>query len=53
MDAADIESWLIGHISELTAAGIDINALRNDSRRLGEGLKQATGNVLREWLTAL
>lgn len=53
VDAADIESWLIGHISELTAAGIDINALRNDSRRFGDGLKQAAGGVLREWLTGL
>ena len=53
VDAADIESWLIGHISELTAAGIDINALRNDSRRLGTGLKQAASGVLREWLAGL
>jgi GMP synthase (glutamine-hydrolysing) len=53
VDAADIESWLIGHISELTAAGIDINALRNDSRRFGDGLKQAAAGVLREWLAGL
>jgi GMP synthase (glutamine-hydrolysing) len=53
VDAADIESWLIGHISELTAAGIDINALRNDSRRFGAGLQQAAAGVLREWLAGL
>jgi GMP synthase (glutamine-hydrolysing) len=53
VDAADIESWLIGHIGELTAAGIDINALRNDSHRFGAGLKQAAAGVVREWLAGL
>jgi GMP synthase (glutamine-hydrolysing) len=53
VDAADIESWLIGHISELTAAGIDINALRDTTRRFGADLKQAAAGVLREWLARL
>jgi GMP synthase (glutamine-hydrolysing) len=53
VDADDIESWLIGHISELSAAGVDINALRQASRRYGQHLKQAAASVLRDWLAGL
>lgn len=48
-----IERWLIGHTSELRAAGIDIPGLRADTARLGPALEQAAPDVLRRWLDGL
>jgi GMP synthase (glutamine-hydrolysing) len=52
VDAARIEAWLIGHTVELGAAGIDVSALREASRRLGAASAQAGRGLLREWLDA-
>jgi len=38
---ADIERWLIGHASEIAAAGIDPCALRADAARFGPTLRDA------------
>ncbi len=45
-----IERWLIGHTAELTAAGIDLHALRADSQRWGAELAVASQAVFVAWL---
>ncbi len=49
-EPAKIERWLIGHTMELTAAGIDVAALRRDTARHGPPLRSLTAKVLDEWL---
>lgn len=49
-EPAKIERWLIGHTMELTAAGIDIAALRRDTARHGPPLRSLTAKMLDEWL---
>jgi len=49
-DSRRIEQWLVGHTCELTGAGIDIGALRAESRRHGEGLRRTGAEVLTRWL---
>jgi GMP synthase (glutamine-hydrolysing) len=46
-----IERWLIGHTSELGAAGIDLHALRSDTHRWGPALETAAQAVFKTWLT--
>ncbi|RIK94227.1 MAG: glutamine amidotransferase [Proteobacteria bacterium] len=50
-EPAKLERWLIGHTMELTAAGIDIAALRRDTARHGPPLQSLTAQVLNEWLS--
>lgn len=50
----ELERWLIGHTAELSAAGIDLHALRADQARHGAALADAARRVWQEWLnTAL
>lgn len=49
-DARRFERWLIGHAAELSAAGIDIPALRQEAARLAPALARAGGDMLRAWL---
>lgn len=46
----DLERWLIGHTAELSAAGIDLHALRADNVRHGPLLVEAARQVWRDWL---
>ncbi|MFZ5532148.1 MAG: glutamine amidotransferase [Pseudomonadota bacterium] len=48
----DLERWLIGHACELAQAGIDVNALRAETRTRAETLERAAGHVWRNWLCA-
>ncbi len=45
----DIERWLIGHACELSAAGIDLKALRADTRRYGARLPGLVAAVFDAW----
>jgi len=49
-DGLRIEQWLIGHTCELTAAGIDIPALRARSQETGPGLRAAGMALVTDWL---
>jgi GMP synthase (glutamine-hydrolysing) len=52
-DSRRIEQWLIGHTCELSAAGIDIPALRARSHEVGPGLRVAGTRMLADWLDRL
>ena len=52
-DSRRIEQWLIGHTCELSAAGIDIPALRARSHEVGPGLRAAGTRMLADWLDRL
>ncbi len=52
-DSRRIEQWLIGHTCELSAAGIDIAALRKSSHATGPGLRVAGARMLGDWLEQL
>jgi GMP synthase (glutamine-hydrolysing) len=47
----DLERWLIGHTAELTAAGMDLHALRQANAQHGPALVDAAKEVWRQWLT--
>lgn len=47
------ERWLVGHAAELSAAGSDLNALRDDARRYGPSLRSAASSMITEWLEGL
>lgn len=49
---AGLEHWLIGHAVELAHAGIDLDALRADTRRHDAALATASAQVLTAWLDA-
>ena len=51
--AAGFERWLIGHTSELAAAGKSIPALRADYERLAPLLAEPAQSCLRQWLNQL
>ncbi|MFT4174631.1 MAG: glutamine amidotransferase [Rhodocyclaceae bacterium] len=51
--AAGLERWYVGHACELAQAGIDVAALRADSRRCAPLLAEAAGRVWRDWLAQL
>jgi GMP synthase (glutamine-hydrolysing) len=53
VDAARIEQWLIGHSGELAQLGIAPQALREEARRHGAGLRQSLERVMNHWLAAL
>jgi GMP synthase (glutamine-hydrolysing) len=46
----ELERWLIGHTAELSAAGIDLHALRADARRIGPRLAETSQAVFKTWL---
>jgi GMP synthase (glutamine-hydrolysing) len=49
-DPAEIERWLVGHACELSAAGVDLTALRRQSREVGAVLADAARQVIVEWI---
>jgi len=49
VDARRIEQWLVGHVGELTAAGIDLHALRAEAARHRDGLEAVLGAVMSDW----
>lgn len=49
-DHLRVEQWLIGHAGELNATGMDLHALRQQSRAKGERLTQQARACLAEWL---
>ncbi|HWT67357.1 MAG TPA: glutamine amidotransferase [Terracidiphilus sp.] len=51
--AAGFERWLIGHTSELAAAGKSIPALRADYERLASQLAKPAEECLLKWLSQL
>ncbi|KJV10306.1 glutamine amidotransferase [Elstera litoralis] len=51
--ARGFERWVVGHASELAAAGIDVPALRTDAQRFGPSATIAAREMLRDWLAAL
>jgi GMP synthase (glutamine-hydrolysing) len=53
VEAARIESWVIGHAFELASVGADLGTLRADSNLAGHKVKVAGSAVFREWLAGL
>lgn len=51
--AAGLESWLVGHASELSHAGVDPRTLREDATRYSARLSSAARQVVGHWLDAL
>lgn len=49
--AHGFERWLMGHTAELSAARIDIKALRAESARFAPALEKAAAATLRAWLS--
>jgi GMP synthase (glutamine-hydrolysing) len=47
------ERWLIGHAVELSCAGKDVRALRDDHRRFGQELRTRASICLSKWLQQL
>ena len=50
MDAALMETWLVGHCCELDVNGFDPRAIREDARRLGAQARSAGVAFMRRWL---
>ncbi|MDG0834135.1 glutamine amidotransferase [Roseateles saccharophilus] len=50
VDPARFEQWLVGHIDELTHAGIAPGALRAAMAREASGLKAALARLMQRWL---
>lgn len=53
IDGSRFEQWLIGHAAELSAANVDIAALRGSARELAGPLQGAGRNMLNQWLDGL
>lgn len=49
-DAGLIERWLVGHSCELAQAGIDPRTVRDDARRYGAALANASRQAIGAWL---
>lgn len=49
-DCRTLESWLVGHASELAHAGFDVAAIRADAARYGASLAEAGREMLALWL---
>ncbi|MEX3950351.1 glutamine amidotransferase [Paraburkholderia sp. EG287B] len=47
------EPWLIGHAAEIAGAGVDVNALRDDTARHGPLLEAQASRMFGEWLDAV
>ena len=50
MDAALMETWLVGHCCELGVNGFDPRAIREDAQRLGAQARAAGLAFMRRWL---
>ena len=50
MDAALMETWLVGHCCELGVNGLDPRAIREDAHRLGAQARAAGLAFMRRWL---
>ena len=52
--AASLERWYIGHACEIAATpGVEITALRSDSRRFAPALGKSAAGFLAEWLNQI
>ncbi len=52
--ARDLEAWFVGHIAELGATpGIDVNTLREETRRWAPVMEGPAKAMFREWLTSV
>ena len=47
------ERWLIGHTAEITAAGVSVNELRDDTRRYAANAAAAGRRIVGDWLLGL
>ncbi|MBK7921352.1 MAG: glutamine amidotransferase [Veillonella sp.] len=52
-DPNKIESWLVGHASELNSAGIDVCQIRADAKKYGDALTEAATKTFHAWLAQL
>ncbi|PKQ16914.1 MAG: glutamine amidotransferase [Actinobacteria bacterium HGW-Actinobacteria-8] len=52
VDPEAIERWLIGHVADLTAWGVDVQDIRAQARRWGDDAVAASIRSLRAWLEA-
>ncbi len=52
VDPEAIERWLIGHTADLTAWGIDVHDIREQTRKWGDDAVAASIRSLRAWLGA-
>jgi GMP synthase (glutamine-hydrolysing) len=50
VDSNRFEQWLIGHTGDLSAAGIDVAALRANMKQSGAALRVAGASMLGHWL---
>ena len=51
---ADIESWLIGHATEIAATGgVSVEQLRKDSHYYGPALAEHARTMLVDWMAGL
>jgi GMP synthase (glutamine-hydrolysing) len=53
VDPRRFEQWLVGHTMELSAAHIDVVALRATVRQQGHALRSAAASMLGHWLERL
>ncbi|WP_255987458.1 glutamine amidotransferase [Chitinolyticbacter albus] len=53
VDPARIEQWLVGHASELAAASIPVNWLRDEAGLLGGAAPAIAEELLQNWLAQL
>ena len=51
--ARDLERWLVGHIAELDAAGVDLQALRAQAKQCSDALEKDAHRILNAWLDEL
>lgn len=49
----ELERWLVGHIVELEAAGVDLSELRTDAAKWSAPLEAAASAMLKDWLAGL
>jgi GMP synthase (glutamine-hydrolysing) len=52
-NADHIEQWLVGHALELSQAGVDLHALRQEAKAQAAGLQAASQRVMRRWLAII
>lgn len=49
----ELERWLVGHIVELEAAGVDLSRLRTDAEKWSVSLAAEASHMLEAWMGAL
>ncbi|WP_230661118.1 glutamine amidotransferase [Psychrobacter sp. I-STPA10] len=52
-DPTKIEHWLVGHACELNTANVDIQKIRHDAQKYGNGLVIAGKKVVSNWLNSI